>query len=88
MPLLILLSLFVGSLLIVNGSSIAGILWFTVPVSFYSFVGNFAPFFEIGVGTYLDGRKRIQWLMPFLIFSFFLNVFICAKAFLDILIEK
>ena len=70
MPILILFSFFVGSLLIFNGSSIAGLLWFTIPLSFYSFVGNYAPFFEIGIGVYLDGRKRIQWLMPFLLFSF------------------
>ncbi len=88
MPVLILLSLFIGGLLILNGSSIAGTLWFVVPVSFYSFVGNYAPFFEIGIGAYLDGRKRSQWLMPFLIFSFFYNVLICAKAFCDLLIGK
>lgn len=88
MPVLILLSFFVGGLLILNGSSIAGSLWFVVPVSFYSFVGNYAPFFEIGIGAYLDGRKRIQWLMPFLIFSFFYNVLICAKASYDLLIGK
>ncbi len=88
MPILILLSFFIGSLLILEGSAIAGLLWFTVPISFYSFVGNYAPFFEIGVGVYLDGRKRIQWLMPFLIFSFFYNVLICTKAFYDLLIGK
>jgi len=26
-------------------------------------VGNFAPFFEVGIGAYLDGRKRIYWLV-------------------------
>ncbi len=88
MPILTLLSFFVGSLLILNGSSIAGALWFTVPVSFYSFVGNYAPFFEIGIGSYLDGRKRIQWLMPFLIFSFLFNILICTKAFFDLLAGK
>lgn len=88
MPVLILLSFFIGSLLILYGSAIAGLLWFTVPVSFYSFVGNYAPFFEIGVGVYLDGRRHIQWLMPFLIFSFFYNVLICTKAFYDLSIEK
>jgi cellulose synthase/poly-beta-1,6-N-acetylglucosamine synthase-like glycosyltransferase len=88
MPILILFSFFVGSLLIFNGSSIAGLLWFTIPLSFYSFVGNYAPFFEIGIGVYLDGRKRIQWLMPFLIFSFLYNILICSNAFFDLFIGK
>jgi len=88
MPVLILASFFIGSLLIVNGSSVAAALWFAIPVSFYGVVGNYAPFFEIGVGAYLDGRKRLQWLMPFLIFSFFFNMLICTKAFYDLLIEK
>jgi cellulose synthase/poly-beta-1,6-N-acetylglucosamine synthase-like glycosyltransferase len=84
MPLLILLSFFIGALLIAEGSMIVDFLWLTVPISFYSFVGNYAPFFEIGIGAYLDGRTRIQWLMPFLIFSFFYNILICVKAFLDV----
>ena len=70
MPIFILCSVIVGSLLIIQGSPIAGALWFAIPVSLYSFVGNYAPFFEIGIGAYLDGRKRIQWLMPLLIFLF------------------
>ncbi|MCX6643935.1 MAG: glycosyltransferase family 2 protein, partial [Candidatus Bathyarchaeota archaeon] len=88
MPILTLLSFFTGSLLILNGSSIAGALWFTVPVSFYSFVGNYAPFFEVGVGAYLDGRRRIQWLTPLLIFAFLYNMLICTKAFFDVLAGK
>ena len=88
MPILILLSFFLGALLILNGSSIADALWFTVPLSLYSFVGNYAPFFEIGVGAYLDDRKRLQWLMPFLIFTFFYNILICLKAFSDLLVGK
>jgi len=36
----------------------------------------------------LDGRKRIQWLAPMLIFSFLYNMLICGKAFLDLLSDK
>ncbi len=88
MPLLTVLSFFAGGFLILNGSQIAGLLWFAVPVMLYSFVGNFAPFFEVSVGAYLDDRKRVQWLTPFMIFSFFYNTLICTKAFLDLLIDK
>jgi cellulose synthase/poly-beta-1,6-N-acetylglucosamine synthase-like glycosyltransferase len=86
MPILTFLSLALGIPLILYGSSIAGMLWFTVPISLYSFVGNFAPFFEVGIGAYLDGRKRVQWLAPLLIFAFLYNVLICTKAFIDVLI--
>ena len=88
MPLLTVASFFIGTLLVITGSAIAGLIWFVVPISLYSFVGNYAPFFEIGVGAYLDGRRRIQWLMPFLIFSFFYNILICTKAFFDLIIGK
>ncbi len=89
MPLLVLLSIAIGVPLIFSGSSaIAEILWFSVPVSMYGFVGNFAPFFEVGIGTYLDGRKRIQWLIPLLIFTFPYNILICLKAFVDLIAAK
>jgi hypothetical protein len=54
----------------------------------YSFSGNFAPFFEAGIGAYLDGRGRIQWLVPLLLFGFLYNILICTKAFLDLLFAK
>jgi cellulose synthase/poly-beta-1,6-N-acetylglucosamine synthase-like glycosyltransferase len=61
MPVLTLISFFAGvSLILAQSSQLVNALWFFVPVSFYSLVGNFAPFFEIGIGAYLDGRTRIQ----------------------------
>jgi len=51
-------------------------------------VGNYAPFFEVGIGAYLDGRKEIQWLAPLLIFSFFFNMLICFKAFSSVILDK
>jgi len=89
MPIVVLISFIIGIPLILFGSSkLIGALWFSVPISFYSFVGNFAPFFEVGIGAYLDGRTRTQWLIPLLIFTFFYNIPICTKAFLDLLISK
>ncbi len=88
MPLLTIFSFIAGILLILAGSPIIDYLWLAVIISFYSFVGNYAPFFEIGIGVYLDDRKRVQWLTPLLIFSFIYNVLICGKAFFDLLIEK
>jgi cellulose synthase/poly-beta-1,6-N-acetylglucosamine synthase-like glycosyltransferase len=89
MPILVLLSLVIGVPLIFLGSSkLVGILWFSVPISLYSFVGNFAPFFEVGIGAHLDGRRRIQWLIPLLIFTFVYNIAICSKAFADLLASR
>jgi len=89
MPLVVLLSFIIGiPLIFFDSSKLVSALWFSVPISFYSFVGNFAPFFEVGIGAYLDGRTRTQWLIPLLIFTFFYNIPICAKAFLDLLVSK
>jgi hypothetical protein len=54
----------------------------------YSSVGNFALFFEVGVGAYLDGRTRVSWLMPLLLMSFVVSVLICIKALLDVCFSK
>lgn len=89
MPIITLISFFVGAFLILSESSqFVNTLWLLVPVSFYSFVGNFAPFFEVGIGAYLDGRTRIQWLIPLLLFVYLYNILICTKAFLDLFAAK
>ncbi|MGC8896191.1 MAG: glycosyltransferase [Candidatus Bathyarchaeia archaeon] len=91
MPVLVLFSWIIGvSLFFLGSSSWAGMFWASIPISFslYSFVGNFAPFFEVGIGTYLDGRTRAQWLIPLLIFTFLYNIPICTKALTDLLISK
>lgn len=88
MPILVLLSLLIGLPLIFLGSPLIGILLFAIPISLYSFVGNFAPFFEVGVGVYLDGRTRTQLLIPLLMFTFFINIPICLKAFFDVSYSK
>jgi cellulose synthase/poly-beta-1,6-N-acetylglucosamine synthase-like glycosyltransferase len=89
MPLIALLSLFIGLPLVIFAlTPISRAFWFVIPLLFYSSVGNFAPFFEIGVGLYLDGRTRTQWLLPLLIFPFFYNCYICSKAFFVLTFSK
>jgi cellulose synthase/poly-beta-1,6-N-acetylglucosamine synthase-like glycosyltransferase len=89
MPLIVLLSWIVGvPLFLLKFSQ-----WLTpfltmMSISLYSAVGNFAPFYEVGVGAYLDGRTRAQWLIPLLVFTFLYNIPICAKAFLDIILAR
>ena len=98
MPILALFSLIVGLILIFSSPAQLTsstsleipdiVLWSTIPISLYSFVGNFAPFFEVGVGLYLDGRSRTQWLIPLLLFTFFFNIPLCLKAFFDVITSK
>lgn len=59
----------------------------SLPLSVYSAVGNFAPFFEVGIGAYLDRRVRIYWLIPLLL-SFTYNVLICYKALFDLCVSR
>jgi cellulose synthase/poly-beta-1,6-N-acetylglucosamine synthase-like glycosyltransferase len=85
MPVLTLFAAFLGvSLILYAPSPAVYLLWFFVPISVYSAVGNFAPFFEVGIGTYLDGRERLQWLIPLLAFLYLLNIAICTKALFDL----
>ncbi|MEM2737551.1 MAG: glycosyltransferase [Candidatus Bathyarchaeia archaeon] len=89
MPIIALLSWIVGiPLFILKYSQWLSPFWAAVFISMYSTVGNFAPFYEVGVGTYLDGRIRVQWLIPLLIFVFLYNIPICMKALLDLLFSK
>ena len=89
MPIFVLLSWIVGvPLFFIQSPQWLGIVWASVPISLYSFVGNFAPFFEVGVGTYLDNRTRAQWLIPLLIFTFLYNIPICTKALVDLVTSK
>jgi len=63
-------------------------IWILLPVFIYSGAGNFASFFEVGTGVYLDGRIRVSWIILVLLLSFILNVFICSKALLDLVLSK
>ena len=60
--------------------------FFMLSVFTYSAVGNFAPFFEVGSGAYLDNRKQLLWLLPVLSFAFIIMVFCCTKAAIDLLL--
>ena len=89
MPVWILLSWIISvPLFFLKSSQWFSMLWTSIPISLYSFVGNFAPFFEVGIGAYLDGRTRAQWLTPLLILTFLYNIPICTKALADLFISK
>ena len=84
-PILVALAWILGVLLLfVETEPWYPIFWFVVPVFVYSSMGNFAPFFEVGIGAYLDERTRICWLIPLLFLTFIVNVLICTKALIDL----
>lgn len=88
-PILVGLAWVLGAtLFLIQPTSWIEILWVAIPISVYSSVGNFAPFFEVGIGAYLDGRERIYWLIPLLILTFMFNMLICTKALMDLCISK
>jgi len=88
-PLFAVLAWILGAVLfLLQPPGWMNLLWMTVPISFYSSVGNFAPFFEVGIGAYLDGRNRICWLIPLLLLTFMLNILICTKALIDLCLSK
>lgn len=89
MPVLAVFSWAIGvALFLLNPSKSFNPLWFLPSISLYSFVGNFAPFFEVGIGAYLDRRTRAYWLIPLLLYTFLYNTLICTKAFIDLLLGK
>jgi len=88
-PILVGLAWILGAtLFLIYPPSWIKILWVFVPLSIYSSVGNFAPFFEVGIGAYLDGRERIYWLIPLLALTFVFNMLICTKALMDLCVSK
>lgn len=88
-PILVALSWFLGALIFFLGpANWLESVWTVLPIFAYSSVGNFALFFEVGVGIYLDRRVRIGWLIPLLLLSFVLSTTVCSKAFLDLLYAR
>lgn len=88
-PILVLFSWIVGiPLFFLKPQSYFNVFWTTIPISLYSFVGNFSPFFEVGIGAYIDGRTRTQLLIPLLIFTFLYNIPICVKALIDLFLSE
>lgn len=63
-------------------------IWAVIPLFAYSSAGNFASFFEVGAGIYLDRRVRASWIIPVLLLAFAVNMLICSKALFDLVISK
>ena len=88
-PILVGLAWLLGTIIFfTQSSSWAPPCWVPLSIVVYSATGNFAPFFEVGIGAYLDGRKEVCRLVPLLSLLFLYNMVICTKAFLDLCISK
>jgi len=56
-------------------------------VSAYNAYGSFAPFYQIGTACFLDGATYRIRLLPFLLFSFFFNMWYVSLGFGEALID-
>ncbi|MBN1445051.1 MAG: glycosyltransferase family 2 protein [Candidatus Omnitrophica bacterium] len=57
-----------------------GIFIFLLIIAFNAF-GNFAPFYQIATASFLDGGTSRIRLLPFLMFSFFFNIWYVSQGF-------
>jgi len=57
-------------------------------VAAYNSFGNFAPFYQIGTATFLDGTNDRVKLLPLVLFSFIFNIFYVSKGFLEAIIDQ
>lgn len=63
--------------------------WMALVVSvFFSLNGNIAPFLEVVAGAVCDGRKELVLYTPLLFVAYVVNVFVCCKAFLELVFVK
>jgi len=88
-PLIILLALFDCIALFFLGEMqiMAGIIAF-IFIGVYNTFGNFAPFYQIGIASLLDGAKDRVLLLPMLLFNYFFNTYYIAIGFLEAVVDK
>jgi cellulose synthase/poly-beta-1,6-N-acetylglucosamine synthase-like glycosyltransferase len=63
-------------------------IWTTIPLFAFGSAGNFASFFEVGVGIHLDRRVRASWIIPVLLLAFTASMLICSKALVDLAVSR
>jgi cellulose synthase/poly-beta-1,6-N-acetylglucosamine synthase-like glycosyltransferase len=61
---------------------LTGILPIILTVTCNTF-GNFAPFYQIGIASFLDGSRQRILLLPFLVFNFLFSLWYTTQGFLD-----
>lgn len=61
---------------------------FIIFMGVYSSFGNFAPFFEIGIGLYLDKRSKEALLLPVMLGTFFFNMWVINVGFWQAVVDR
>jgi len=61
--------------------------FFLIFIGAYNTFGNFAPFYQVGTGCFLDGAVHRILLLPLLLFNFFFNMWHIAAGFFDALLD-
>jgi cellulose synthase/poly-beta-1,6-N-acetylglucosamine synthase-like glycosyltransferase len=56
-------------------------------VAMFNLFGNFAPFYQIGTASFLDGFTDRIRLLPFVLFNFLFNIFYTARGSFDAVID-
>ena len=82
LPMVFILAMFSSLALFFLGEMqlFQGIFIFLLIIAFNAF-GNFAPFYQIATASFLDGGTYRIRLLPFLLFSFFFNIWYVAQGF-------
>jgi hypothetical protein len=56
-------------------------------VAMFNLFGNFAPFYQIGTASFLDGFTDRIRLLPFVLFNFLFNILYTARGSFDAIID-
>lgn len=88
LPVIVLFSWILSSILLFLKTPLSTPSMMLISIILYSSAGNFAPFFEVAVGGYLDGRTRACWILPLFLLTSLYNILICTKALLDLMMSK
>ena len=56
-------------------------------VAMFNIFGNFAPFYQVGTASFLDGFTDRIRLLPFVLFNFLFNMLYTAHGSFDAIID-
>lgn len=92
-PLIMIIGIPVSLLLFFLGEmNLIDFIFIFILVAAYNTFGNFAPFYQIGTASYLDGVTYRLKLLPLFFFCFLFNVLYISKgsgaAFLDVILKR
>ena len=63
-------------------------LFIFLAVAGFNLFGNFAPFYQIGTASVMDGFTDRIRLLPFVLFNFLFNLYSCTLGSLDAIIDQ